>query len=384
LSAKRILYYSLILGFILCAAMPLHSYYGPADEGEDIGIILTAPPEVIEEAGSIVKGFLTPRKEDTKAAEAIKERADRIVAEAIKQDPAPAVQEKKTPSSLLCSSKVYYLMSFSMPSDTLSNVITDALRINDTCGKKVVLVGIRGFLDGSMKETLKRLFKLVAPVKRNMPLSILSKEFKAYDVKRVPFIIVRSPGGEKTVMGDMSIQYAVEGAHHGEVTGMTYSAIIERDFYDMMASKAKAAEARLRSKRHNPDFDVAMYDGHFKKADKDNVFHVDPSHTVEKEIKDQSGAIIVKKGTTVNPSDYTSLGKYVFINGNDPKEVEYAMSLKPQQIILVAGNPVKLSKKYGMPFYVANDELVHGLGLSRTPSIIEQNGRLIRVTEKKL
>lgn len=386
LSAKRIPFCSILVAIIIasCVVTPLYSE-DTGDEEPDLGISRDVPQNVLEEVKTMVEGFLPPTEQDIKTAEAIKDRTDTVTADALGLSPSELKQEKAAPQTpSLCASKVYYLISLSMPSDTVSNIVEEAVRTNKACGKKVVLVGIRGFVGGSMFNTLKKLYKVLTAVKKSLPVAILSKEFKAYDVKEVPFIIVRTKEGEKTVMGDMSIQYAVEKAEDGEITGMTYTSIIEDDFYDMIASKAAAAEARMRKKQYSYDFDLTRYDGHFQKAGADNVFYIEPSYTLDNDIKDANGAVIIKKGTIVRPSDYTPLGRYVFINGNDEKEVQYAISLKPKQIILVSGNPVKLSKKYGMPFYVADDSLVYGLSLTKTPSIIEQDGRLIRVTEKKL
>ncbi len=385
-SAKPIPFISIIIAIVLCLATALSAtdVYLDEEEDEGLGIAQEVPQDALEEAEVIVEGFLSPTQQDIKTAEAIRERTDRITAEALGVDATPIPTVEDTPHPSLCASKVYYLISLSMPSDTVSNVVSDALRTNDACGKKVVLVGIRGFIGGSMMNTLKKLYKVSSVIKRNLPVTILAKEFKAYDVKEVPFIIVRTKDGEKTVIGDMSIEYAVERAQDGEIAGTIYGSIIEDDFYDMIAQKAAKAEAHLRQKQFSYDFDLNRYDGRFKKADKDNVFHIDPAYIADNDIKDAEGNTIVKKGTIVRPSDYTPLGRYVFINGNDEKEVNYAISLKPKQIILVSGNPVNLSKKYKMPFYVADDSLVYGLSLAKTPSIIEQDGRLIRVTEKKL
>lgn len=385
-SAKPIPFISIIIAIVLCLATALSAtdVYLDEEEDEGLGIAQEVPQDALEEAEVIVEGFLSPTQQDIKTAEAIRERTDRITAEALGVGAPPTPTVEHTPSSSLCASKVYYLISLSMPSDTVSNVVSDALRINDACGKKVAIVGIRGFVKGNMKTTLRDLHKIMLGLKRNLPVSILAKEFKAYGVKEVPFIIVRNKDGEKTVMGDMSIQYAVERAHHGEIAGETYDLIIENDFYDMMAQAAAKAEARLRQKQLSYDFDFNRYDGHFKKADKDNVFHIDPTYIADTDIKDAAGNMIIKKGTIIRPSDYAPLGRYVFVNGNDEKEVNYAISLHPKQIIIVSGNPVTLSKKYKMPFYVVDDSLVYGLSLSKTPSIIEQDGRLIRVTEKKL
>jgi hypothetical protein len=95
--------------------------------------------------------------------------------------------------------------------------------------------------------------------------------------------------------------------------------------------------------------------------------------------------VIFAKGSTFNPADFVPLtGRYIFIDGNDEKQVSYALSRKFRKIILTAGDFAELTRKHRHKFYLVNDDLIEKIRLTHVPAILEQEGRHLRVTEKAL
>jgi len=335
-----------------------------------------------EDMKDVVERFAQPSAKDIEAAEAIKTRSDRVAESQV----LPSVaEEKQKPPRATCDFKVSYLISLSMPNDTVENVVREAMRINEECGKNVVSVGIRGFIGGDMKKTLGVLYRLAKGIRAHMPVRILHKMFREYDVKEVPYIIVKTKNGVKTVRGDVSIDYAVETARDKETAGEVYTPIIEEDFGDMINRRSAVVMKKYGERQWKITASVTRYEGRFKKAEKDVVYYVDPVYTAPEDIKNSKGAVLISRGEAINPADYVPLlGKYIVINGKNEEEVEFAKKIKPKAIIIISGDAVELSKKHRTRFFVADDLIVYGLELTRTPSIIEQEGKYIRVTEKKL
>jgi conjugal transfer pilus assembly protein TraW len=126
------------------------------------------------------------------------------------------------------------------------------------------------------------------------------------------------------------------------------------------------------------------YEDRFPKAEKDTVYFIDPTYTLQEDITDQNGNILFKKGAKANPSEYASLGRYVIIDGNDPRQVEFAVAGNFRKIILVSGDLVKLTAQYTQRFYFVNDRIIDLVKLKRVPVVFEQEGSHVKVSEKKL
>jgi conjugal transfer pilus assembly protein TraW len=103
---------------------------------------------------------------------------------------------------------------------------------------------------------------------------------------------------------------------------------------------------------------------------------------LDNDVLDHQGNVIFKKGTQFNAADYVTMsGKYVVIDGGDDKQVQFAVKGGYKKIILTSGDIISLTKKYKTGFYFINDVLIERFQLTRVPAILEQEGRLLRVTE---
>jgi conjugal transfer pilus assembly protein TraW len=70
------------------------------------------------------------------------------------------------------------------------------------------------------------------------------------------------------------------------------------------------------------------------------------------------------------------------IDGRDNKQVQLALRGNYKKIILTSGDIQALTQKYKTIFYFINDILIERFKLTHVPAILEQEGRLLRVTEK--
>lgn len=111
-----------------------------------------------------------------------------------------------------------------------------------------------------------------------------------------------------------------------------------------------------------------------------------PGISVNEDLIDHEGTRFYKKGDVVNPFDYMTLTKeYLFIDGNRPKQVVWAMAqnkLRKVMIILVSGNPMQIMKDYGIQvFFDQEGEMVKRFQLSHVPCMIAQDGKMLRILE---
>jgi conjugal transfer pilus assembly protein TraW len=112
----------------------------------------------------------------------------------------------------------------------------------------------------------------------------------------------------------------------------------------------------------------------------------DPTITVSEDVADDKGRLILTAGTRVNPLDTVQLRHpLVFLDGDDPEQLAWATArYKPAaaKIILVKGAPLELMKARQRRFYFdQGGKLVARFGIRAVPAVIEQQGRVLTVSE---
>lgn len=115
----------------------------------------------------------------------------------------------------------------------------------------------------------------------------------------------------------------------------------------------------------------------------------DPTITVEQDISDDKGRLIITAGTSVNPLDTVNLRqKLVFIDGDDAGQLTWAIKSYKQtnaKLILVKGAPLDLMRARQRRFYFdQGGHLVKRFGIRAVPAIVEQHGRILMVSEVPL
>jgi conjugal transfer pilus assembly protein TraW len=112
----------------------------------------------------------------------------------------------------------------------------------------------------------------------------------------------------------------------------------------------------------------------------------DPTISAERDIADDKGRIILARGTRVNPLDTVSLrAPLVFLDGDDPVQLAWASTRYGKtnaKLILVRGAPLALMKARQRRFYFdQGGTLVKHFGIRAVPAVVEQQGRVLRITE---
>lgn len=118
------------------------------------------------------------------------------------------------------------------------------------------------------------------------------------------------------------------------------------------------------------------------------TYLLDPTWTVDRDIRNAEGTLLFARGLKINPLDHISFTrKLVFFDGRDRRQVAFAeRALKGSagkgKPILVGGEPLKLMRAWKRAvFYDQGGALVRRLGIQQVPAIVSQDGKRLRIDE---
>ena len=189
------------------------------------------------------------------------------------------------------------------------------------------------------------------------------------------------------------ILFAPSGsANHLGTFGQTF-AIIEEDLAEAIQTKLKALEKSGAILEHQANIQKKTIENIQRpnpvaglvKTKKPRVFMYDPSIRVPYDLKDHKGQVFIKAGTTVNPLDSHQLSRVlVFIDGDDPAQVQWAINKNPSntKIILVNGSPFELMKQHLTIFYFdQTGKIVNKFGIGQIPARVSQKEQMLQIEE---
>lgn len=117
-------------------------------------------------------------------------------------------------------------------------------------------------------------------------------------------------------------------------------------------------------------------------------FSYDPTYTVSADIKDHKGYVLFKKGERVNPLDIMPIEKtLLFIDGQEEEQIQWVLASFPQdsKVMLVAGSPKTLMKRYARSFYFDQSaHLIKTFGITQIPAVVRIENGEVWVEEVKL
>ena len=112
----------------------------------------------------------------------------------------------------------------------------------------------------------------------------------------------------------------------------------------------------------------------------------DPTITVGSDIFDNRGNHIIAKGRKVNPLDTVGLRQsLVFIDADDAAQLRWAIkstTILNAKLILTSGSPFAVMKtEQRRVYFDQGGKLTSKFGVRHTPAVVEQSGRVLKVTE---
>lgn len=109
----------------------------------------------------------------------------------------------------------------------------------------------------------------------------------------------------------------------------------------------------------------------------------DPTAVLDRDIINQKGHVLEKKGATYNPLLQRKIStQLIFIEGNDPTQVTWALKQQRSKIVLVNGSPIDLEEKHQVPVYFdQRGFLCKKFGISAFPARVFQQEHVLRCEE---
>lgn len=122
-----------------------------------------------------------------------------------------------------------------------------------------------------------------------------------------------------------------------------------------------------------------------KPASSNKSWVYDPTIRQTEPILDHQGKVIIEAGTTINPLDQVSWGEpLLLIDGEDLKQIGWVVK-QQGKIVLINGSPIILSKQLERDVFFDQGGLLTGrFKIRSVPAIVEQDGKLLKVSEVKI
>ena len=110
----------------------------------------------------------------------------------------------------------------------------------------------------------------------------------------------------------------------------------------------------------------------------------DPAIAVARDIRAEDGTLIAAAGTRVDPLARLPLTRdLIFVDGRREAEIAWALAHdRPAKVVLLAGRPLDLMRRHRRPFFFdTGGRLAARFGVARTPTLVAQDGAMLRLTE---
>src|SRR3989338_7409746 len=191
----------------------------------------------------------------------------------------------------------------------------------------------------------------------------------------------------------IATQVGLVNAEDLGVIGKTYD-IAERDLIEVIKDKLRNMEKTGELAKRQTEYKNRVMSGiehprpipGIQATETANTHYYDPSVVTDKDIADATGKILYPRGTRVNPLDYIGWNKYLlFVDGRDQKQLDLtkritAASDKPVKLVLVAGEPLNLMRRWKTQvYYDQGGILTKRFAITRVPVMVRQEGRRVRI-----
>ena len=172
--------------------------------------------------------------------------------------------------------------------------------------------------------------------------------------------------------------------------GTTYP-VIEPDVVSQLKERAitrMAEEHRLLAERMKNYQPADLH--HLPRATENRTFLIDPTYTLDHDLKDGNGKILYPRGYTFNPLDYVPFaGGLVVIDPTDPAQVKWFQKAPYAEdhrlrLLITGGHAAALVKQLGRPVFYLTDEIADRLQLKAAPALIIQKGDKLQVHEFRI
>lgn len=168
--------------------------------------------------------------------------------------------------------------------------------------------------------------------------------------------------------------------------------IVERDLLEQIRERLVAMEKSGETGRLNQEMKrrtIARVNrpepvAGLVRAEAPRRWTIDPTVTLDAEIRGAKGELIHPAGTRINPLDSVGLRtELIFLDGDDPEQLAWALGrMEPAKLILVKGAPLELMRARQRRFYFdQGGKLVAHFAIRAVPALVRQRERQLEVSE---
>ena len=178
---------------------------------------------------------------------------------------------------------------------------------------------------------------------------------------------------------DLGVRGATWPVAEPDLLAQIEARLIEMERSGALARLEEEARANARRKLEEPDPLPGI-----APATRERSRLWDPAITVARNIRTADDVLIAATGTRVNPLERMTLARdLLFVDGRREAEVAWALAHdRPAKIVLLAGRPLDLMRQHRRPFFFdQGGRLAARFALRFTPSLVEQAGTRLRITE---
>ena len=178
---------------------------------------------------------------------------------------------------------------------------------------------------------------------------------------------------------DLGVRGATWPVSEPDLLAQIEARLVEMERSGELARLETQARANARAKLEEPDPAPGIAPA---REERSRLF--DPAITVSRDIRAADGVLIAAAGTRVSPLERVTLARdLLFVDGRREAEIAWALAHeRPSKIVLLAGRPLELMRQYRRPFFFdQGGRLAARLRLRFTPSLVEQAGSRLRITE---
>jgi conjugal transfer pilus assembly protein TraW len=390
--------------------------------GLAVGVIAGAVPSEAQMSGAKDGLSTTQSLSPKEAAEKIRRYAQEQRAQRMSGMPGNTVVPS-APAVIKKREGVFYFVSWSLPDSLLQEYMREAYWLGAT-------VVFRGLHENNMRATIDRTKAIAIALDKEAPHTAIDPIiFRQLGVTTVPTLAVVRDQSALLVSGAahldalLTLLVRTDGSvgplrtwYDGRrrswqmggpiddprpampvLTGiravpsdLTLYPILEQDMEEMVKARLKQADwGKVREELQRKVKD-RLHEGPnipLTPAQESRVFTVDITQRYEHDIPNHDGsAVIVKAGTEINPLAHVTLRhRYMVIDGRDSAHIEYAKSKMKQdrsiQVWLSAGDAEAVRKQLQAPVYWLQPDMVSRFQLAHVPSVISQNGPMLKIEE---
>ena len=321
---------------------------------------------------------------------------------------------------------IFYFVSWSIPEPLLKEYMREAFHLGAT-------VVFRGLLENDMRMTVDRTKAIAVELGKEAPHTTIDPIiFRQLGVTTVPTLAVVNGQSALHVSGAAHMEVLLTLLGRADVTvqpirewynnqhrswqlggpveeprpampvlaglrtvpsDLTRYPITEQDMEELLKERVRQVDwakvqqdlkQRVKDRLHEgPNLPLTP-------APASRVFTVDITQRYEHDIPNHDGsAVVVKAGTEINPLVHVTLRhRYLVIDGRVPEQVAYARSMMKQgssiKVWLSAGDSDEVGKQLRCRVYWLQPDMVSRFQLAHVPSVISQNGPLLKIEEVAL